>query len=256
MKTVAVIQARMGSTRLPNKVLADLGGSPMLAQVAARVRQARTVDEVVVATSTASQDDAVEVFCASQGISCFRGSENDVLDRYYQAARAFAADVVVRISADCPLHDPRVIDAVVSRFDPARADYVSNTVERTYPDGLDTEVFSFAVLERAWREAAWTSEREHVTPYIWKHPELFRIEQVKQSADLSALRWTVDEPRDLALVREVYRRLAGRDFTMNDVASLVADDDLLRTVNAGIPSNEGYEISVRSDRIVGTRERR
>ncbi len=256
MKTVAIIQARMGSTRLPNKVLADLGGKPMLAQVVARVRRARTIDEVVVATSTAPQDDAIESFCATQVISCFRGSEDDVLDRYYQTASAFKADVVVRITADCPLHDPRVIDTVVSHFDPARADYVSNTVERTYPDGLDTEVFSIAALERAWREAAWISEREHVTPYIWKHPDLFRLDQVKQSVDLSALRWTVDEPRDLALVREVYRRLEGRDFTMDDVASLVADDDVLRAVNAGIPGNEGYDISLRRDRIMGTGEGR
>jgi spore coat polysaccharide biosynthesis protein SpsF (cytidylyltransferase family) len=256
VKTVAVIQARMGSSRLPNKVLADLGGKPMLAQVVARVGQARTIDEVVVATSTAPQDEAIELFCASHGIRCFRGSEDDVLDRYYQTARAFGADVVVRISADCPLHDPRVIDAVVSRYDPAKADYVSNTVERTYPDGLDTEVFSLAALERAWREAQWTSEREHVTPYIWKHPDLFRIDQVKQAVDLSALRWTVDEPRDLALVREVYRRLDGRDFTMDDVVSLVADDEVLRTVNAGIATNEGYDISLRRDRIVRSGETR
>jgi spore coat polysaccharide biosynthesis protein SpsF len=254
VKTVAIIQARMGSTRLPNKVLADLGGRPMLAQVIARVQRAQTIDEVVVATSIAPQDDAIEIFCASQGISCFRGSEDDVLDRYYQAARAFMADVVVRITADCPLHDPRVIDTIVSHFDPARADYVSNTVKRTYPDGLDTEVFSLAALERAWQEATWTSEREHVTPYIWKHPELFRLDQVTQPADLSALRWTVDEPRDLALVREVYRRLDGRDFTMSDVAALVNDDDVLRMVNADIPGNEGYEISLRRDRIARTGE--
>jgi spore coat polysaccharide biosynthesis protein SpsF (cytidylyltransferase family) len=251
MKTVAVIQARMGSTRLPNKVLADLGGKPMLAQVVDRVRHARTIDEVVVATSTAPQDDAIEAFCERGGIACFRGSEEDVLDRYYQAAKAFDADVVVRITADCPLHDPRVIDAVVERFDSGRHDYVSNTIDRSYPDGLDVEVFSIGTLARAWREAKWTSEREHVTPYIWKQPALFRIEQVVQPTNLADLRWTVDEPRDLALVREVYRRLGNRDFTMHDVAALLSDDAALRTMNAGIEANEGYETSLRRDRVVG-----
>ena len=165
------------------------------------------------------------------------------------------ADVVVRISADCPLHDPRVIDAVVERFDAARHDYVSNTIDRTYPDGLDTEVFSVGTLERAWRDAKWISEREHVTPYIWKQPELFRIEQVTQPVNLSALRWTVDEPRDLALVREVYRRL-GDEFSMTDVVTLLARDDGLRSVNAGIPSNEGYELSLQRDRMVEGEENR
>jgi spore coat polysaccharide biosynthesis protein SpsF len=250
MKTVAVIQARMGSTRLPNKVLADLGGRPMLARVVARVRQAHTIDEVVVATTTAPQDEAIEAFCTREGIACFRGSEDDVLDRYYRAARECHADVVVRITADCPLHDPKVIDAVVGHFDSARHDYVSNTLTRSYPDGLDTEVISMAALERAWRDATWASEREHVTPYIWKQPELFRIDQLTQPIDLSALRWTVDEPRDLAMVREVYRRLGGSEFSMADVARLFGQDDGLRSANADIPANDGYETSLRRDRIV------
>lgn len=253
-KTVAIIQARMASTRLPNKVLADLGGKPMLAQVVARVRRAATIDEVVVATSVGPQDDAVEGFCRREGIGCFRGSEDDVLDRYYQAAHAFDAAVVVRITADCPLHDPRVIDSVVSAFVPGETDYVSNSIERTFPDGLDTEVFSVAALERAWREATWSSEREHVTSYIWKHPDLFRIRQVTQSVDRSSMRWTVDEPRDLELVREVYRRLGDREFGQADVVRLLEDETLLATVNAGIVSNEGYLISLQKDRIVGPAE--
>jgi spore coat polysaccharide biosynthesis protein SpsF (cytidylyltransferase family) len=223
----------------------------MLAQVIARVRQARTIDDVVVATSTAPQDDAIEAFCAEQGIACFRGSENDVLDRYYGAARTFGADVIVRITSDCPLHDPRVIDAVVERFDRRRHDYVSNTIDRTYPDGLDVEVFSIEALERAWREAKWVSEREHVTPYIWKQPTLFRIEQVVQPVNLADQRWTVDEPRDLALVREVYRRFGDRDFSMHDVVTMLSQDDALRGTNAGIATNEGYDISLQRDRLVG-----
>ena len=252
LKVVAVIQARMASTRLPNKVLADLAGRPMLAHVVARVRMARNIDEVVVATSTGPADAAIEAFCRSEGVTCFRGSENDVLDRYYQAALASHADVVVRITADCPLHDPAVIEQVVARFDPAATDYVSNTTERTYPDGLDTEVFSMATLDRAWREATWSSEREHVTSYIWKQPDKFRIAQVTQARDLSALRWTVDEPSDLALVREVYRRLGDAALHMDPVAALLDGDELLKSVNAGIDPNEGYRISLGRDSIVRT----
>src|SRR5579871_1881320 len=196
VNTVAIIQARMASTRLPGKVLADIGGRPMLARVIDRVRAASTIDDVLVATSTSRADDAIEVLCREHRIAVFRGDENDVLDRYYRAAQATRADVVVRITADCPLHDPQVIDTVVSRFDPSRFDYASNAVDRTYPDGLDVEVFSFQALERAWREAQWASEREHVTAFIWKHPDRFRLHHVCQATDLSAARWTVDEPSD------------------------------------------------------------
>jgi spore coat polysaccharide biosynthesis protein SpsF len=239
----------MASTRLPNKVMADLAGRPMLAHVVSRVRRARFLSDVAVATTLSSQDDVIATFCSDECIPCFRGSEEDVLDRYYEAARAFAVDVVVRITADCPLHDPRVIDAVVSEFDPATADYVSNTIERTYPDGLDTEVLSFATLTRAWREARWTSEREHVTTYVCKHPELFRIKQVRQPRDLSALRWTVDEPRDLAFAREIVRRLP-EGFGMEEVETLLAGNPTLRSINADIAFNEGHQISIRRDRMV------
>lgn len=247
MKTVAIIQARMASTRLPNKVLADVEGRPMLARVVSRVRAARRVDDVVVATSTNPQDDAVAAFCEAEGVACFRGSESDVLDRYYQAAGSVGAELIVRITADCPLHDPAVIDAVVARFDPATTDYVSNAIERTFPDGLDTEAFSMAALERAWREAEWTSEREHVTSYIWKHPDRFRLAQVTQDRDLSGLRWTVDEPRDLAFVREVYRRLGDGSLHMEAIADLLASDGALRAMNDGIDPNEGYKISLSRD---------
>ncbi len=220
----------------------------MLAHVVSRVQRARFVTDVVVATTMNSEDDVIASFCSNDRIACFRGSEDDVLDRYYEAARAFAVDVVVRITADCPLHDPRVIDLVVSEFDPASADYVSNTIERTYPDGLDTEVLSFATLARAWRDARWTSEREHVTAYVCKHPELFRIKQVRHVPDLSALRWTVDEPRDLDLAREIVGRLP-EGFGMEEVEALLAANPLLTSINAGIVANEGYQISLQRDRL-------
>jgi spore coat polysaccharide biosynthesis protein SpsF len=244
----------MGSTRLPNKVLADIAGRPMLARVVDRVRSATALDDVILATSTARQDDAIEQFCRREGVACFRGSEEDVLDRYYQAARWAGAEIIARITADCPLHDPAAIDMVAAAFVPGETDYVSNSIERTFPDGLDVEVFSFGALDRAWREAKWSSEREHVTAYIWKHPDIFRIRQVTQAVDRSAMRWTVDEPRDLELVREVYRRLGTKPFGQEEVVRLLEDETLLAAVNAGIVSNEGYLISLQKDRIVGPAE--
>jgi spore coat polysaccharide biosynthesis protein SpsF len=251
----AIVQARMASTRLPGKVLLDIVGSmPMLAVVLDRARRAGTVDEVIVATSDSTGDDPISDLCRRAGTRCFRGSEDDVLDRYYRAAAWAKADVIVRLTADCPLLDPAVIDLVVSSFNAGTDDYVSNTLERTYPDGLDTEVFSFGALARAWSEAGLTSEREHVTPYIWKHPDRFRIRNVASPVDLSAHRWTVDTPQDLQLVRAVYERIQRTVFGMADVVRLLETDPQIRALNAGIATNEGYERSLREDRWTPTRD--
>src|ERR1700758_4280892 len=150
---VAIVQARMGSSRFPGKSLAEISGRPMLWHVVNRVRKARLLDNVVVATSDKSSDDPIASFCCRESIPCFRGSEQDVVDRFYQTAKQFGAECLLRITADCPLIDPTVIDQVISRFQQGDFDYVSNTMRHTYPDGLDTEVFSFAALERVWREA-------------------------------------------------------------------------------------------------------
>lgn len=250
MSTVAVIQARMGSTRLPGKVLEDVAGEPMLARVVERARGARTLDRVVVATTTAPADDAVAAFCAERGYDIFRGSEDDVLERYHGAAVAFGARTVVRLTADCPLLDPGVIDEVVSVYHAGGYDYVANILECTFPDGLDTEVFSREALGRARGEARLRSEREHVTPYIRNHPELFRHRNVRGDEDWSALRWTVDEPRDLAFVRAVYERMRDREFTWRDVLELVRAEPELGQVNAGIERNEGYRRSLERDTTV------
>ncbi len=196
MKTVAIIQARMGSTRLPNKVLAEIAGRPMLWHVADRARRARSLDGVVVATSDSPADIAIVNFCVQNGVQCFRGSHDDVLDRYYQASKLFKADVIVRLTADCPLLDSRVVEKVIEEFFADNYDYVSNTLEPTFPAGLYTEVLRQEALEQAWRDARLKSEREHVTPYIWKRPLLFRLGIVKHGHDLSRLRWTVDEAED------------------------------------------------------------
>jgi glutamate-1-semialdehyde aminotransferase/spore coat polysaccharide biosynthesis protein SpsF (cytidylyltransferase family) len=242
MKTVAIIQARMSSTRLPNKVLADIAGHPMLWHVVNRVRQAQSLDEVVVATSHNPKDDEVAAYCCDQGIPCRRGSEDDVLDRYYQAAKAQEAEAVVRITADCPLMDPEVIDLLVRAFQKSDYDYVSNTLPYTFPDGLDVEVFSFRALEQAWREATKPSEREHVTPYL-RLSGKFKLFNVENGEDLSRQRhrWTVDDPTDLEFIREIYKSFpAGPIFGMNEVLALLQRRPELQRINQETVMNEGY----------------
>ncbi|MGD0657626.1 MAG: glycosyltransferase family protein [Syntrophorhabdales bacterium] len=243
---VAVIQARMSSTRLPAKVLMDIAGKPMLYHVVMRARRAKRINLVTVATSTHPDDDPVSLFCSAGEVPCFRGSLDDVLDRFYQAARHFNAGAVVRITADCPLLDPEVMDRVVQAFLEVNVDYASNTLKCTYPDGLDVEVFSMDSLEKAWRQAELKSEREHVTPFIYNHQDIFSALNVRHATDLSALRWTVDEKEDLAFVRAVYDRL-GTIFGMKEVLSLVRQFPELQATNAGFVRNEGYLKSLQED---------
>lgn len=251
MKTVAIIQARMASTRLPGKIMADVAGTPLLGHVVRRARQARSLDLTAVATSDQPADDVVARYCAETRVPCFRGNEADVLDRYYQAASRFRADVVVRLTADCPLLDPAVIDRVIGVFRTRDYDYVSNTLEPTYPDGLDTEVFRREALERAWREARLKSEREHVTPYIWKQPALFRLTNVRHEPPIGGRRWTVDEPEDLEFVRQVYMHLGPEpSFGMRDVLLLLDEQPKLRSINARIGRNEGYTKSLREEGVM------
>ena len=232
---VAIVQARVGSSRLPGKVLADLAGRPMLARVVERVCRAARVRDVAVATSRRPEDDAVAALCRAIGVRCVRGSERDVLDRYHDAARATGADDVARITADCPLLDPAVLDVVAEAYHGARADYACNIEPPTFPHGLDVEAVSREALERAWRNARSPEEREHVTLYIRDRRAQFRCVNVRHHADLSALRWTVDEPRDLAFVRAVYDHLGDVPFGMDAVLALVAAEPAVAALNAGIP---------------------
>lgn len=245
---VAIIQARMGSSRLRGKSLAEIEKRPMLWHVIHRVKRATLVDKVVVATSTAAADDAIEAMCRENNISCYRGSEHDVLDRFYVAARGEKAAQLVRITADCPLIDPEVIDRVVRRFQRGDLDYASNAMVRSYPDGLDTEVFSFAALERAWHEATKSSEREHVTPYL--RSEKFRTANVESDATTlyQHYRWTVDEVEDLEFIRAVYRALREKEhFGMKDVLDLIEKNPGLEKLNSEIVSNRGYYKSLFED---------
>ena len=237
---LAIVQARMGSSRFPGKALADICGRPMIWHVIERARRASRINQIVVATTDRRSDDSIADFCADQALACFRGSEHDVLDRFYQAAKKFDAQSVVRITGDCPLIDPNVIDRVIDRFADGKWDYASNTLRYTYPDGLDTEVFSFAALERAWHEATKSSDREHVTPFMKCEPFAVRSVENNKALPMGApLRWTVDYPSDLEFVRRIYSKLDGRtDFEI--VLKMLDEDIELRACSVPKVSNEGY----------------
>jgi len=256
---LAIIQARMGSTRLPGKVLADINGAPMLWHVMHRVQSARSIDHVAVATSNNSVDDPLVEFCLKNDYQFFRGSETDVLDRFYQAAKRFKAKVVVRITADCPLIDSLVIDKVVKTYLQGDYDYVTNTLHYTYPDGVDVEVFSFAALQTARQEAKSPLEREHVTPYL-RNSEAFKIHNVENEVDLSGryLRWTVDEPCDLEFVRAVYEKTAsvGLYFGIEAVLRLLDQEPDLAEINKGIICNNGYYKSIANETPVAALNRK
>jgi len=268
----------MASSRLPGKVLLDIAGQPMLARVVERARRARTVTQTVVATTVDASDDRVERLCAERGYPCFRGSAQDVLDRYYHAARQFGAEIVVRVTADCPVIDPELIDEVVialmgeefvsgqwtsvsaiaesdlrvdsSQQPSTRYDFVANRLPppwgRTYPIGLDVEVCTNSGLEIAWREARLPHQREHVMPFFYDNPERFRICLVNHDVDLSAYRWTVDTAEDLELLRQVYARFdGGDDFSWLDVLALFEREPELRRINEQVRHKDYRETDER-----------
>lgn len=250
MRTVAIIQARMSSSRLPGKVLHDIAGQPMLVRVLERARRGKTVDDVMVATTTDPADDPIVRMCHERGYPVYRGSMFDVLDRYYGAARQAQADVIVRITADCPVIDPQVIDQVVDTFHAQGADFACNRLpppwKRTWPIGLDTEVCSFTGLERAWKEASLPYEREHVMPYFYDVEGRFKVVVVDHDPDYGSLRWTVDTAEDQRLLREIFARFNGSDtFTWMDVLHLIEREPQLLQINAGVRHKVGTEVDSR-----------
>jgi spore coat polysaccharide biosynthesis protein SpsF (cytidylyltransferase family) len=218
---VAAIQARTGSSRLPGKVLADLAGKPVLARVVERVRRARSPDAIVVTTSVAAGDDAVAALCERIDVPCFRGSESDVLDRMYRAVAGLAPDAVVRITADCPLLDPDVLDAVVDLYTRTGADYASNINPPTFPHGLDVEICRFEVIGLVRARTRHPPDREHVTLHVRQRPDEFKLVNLTHDPDLSDLRWVLDLPGDLEFLKGVYARLGEGRFAMNDVLALL-----------------------------------
>jgi spore coat polysaccharide biosynthesis protein SpsF len=238
VKRVAIIQARMTSSRLPGKVLVDLEGRPMLAQQLARLRRCRNLDEICIATTTNHTDDPIVELCRKEDVAWFRGDENDVLLRYAGAAAERQAELVIRITSDCPLVDPEVTDRVIgAAFEPDdRCDYVTNR-ERNYPRGLDTEVFFTDTLMRMERLATSKPAREHVTWFCYRErADLFILREFNQSADNSDLRWTVDTPEDLALVRAIYAQsgIAERPLAYEELVAFVRARPELSAINAHV----------------------
>ena len=222
----------MGSTRLPGKVLLDLGGDTVLARVVRRVRRAKLISEIVIATTASSQDDRIVAECKRLCVNHFRGEELDVLDRYYHAAQASKADAVVRITSDCPLIEPEVTDKVVRVFLDDLPDYASNTQTRTYPRGLDTEIMTAEALARAWKEASKGYQRVHVTPYLYENPDKFRIRQIVGQRDYSGYRWTLDTPEDLTFLRTVLTCVGNDDrVKWTEILRLLERDQDLAKIN-------------------------
>jgi spore coat polysaccharide biosynthesis protein SpsF len=230
--TTAIIQARMSSTRLPGKVLLDLAGEPMLGRVVERTGRARTIDRVIVATTVESEDEPIVELCRSRGWTVSRGSRDYVLDRYYQASVADGADLIVRITSDCPLIDPEIINRVVKRLD-GTVDYASNiNPRRTFPRGLDVEVFTFAALSAAWQDDREATGREHVTPFLYRHPERFRIALVESDRpETASHRWSVDTPEDYELMQRIYSHFGRREFNWLDVLDLLDQHPDWREMN-------------------------
>lgn len=230
----------------------DILGKPMIGHLLDRVKLSQMIDKIIVATSGLSENDGLCDYVKKIGFDIYRGSEDDVLDRYYQTAKLFNANVIVRITADCPLIDPRVVDQIIQYYldHKQEVDYVSNTTAPTYPDGLDTEVFSFDALAKAWNEARRQTEREYVTSYIWKNGKRFRLANVAYQNDFSFMRWTVDEERDFLFVKRIYEELyqGGNEiFYMEDIINFLKAHPEVMLLNQGIKRNEGYVRSLKEE---------
>ncbi|WP_252312056.1 cytidylyltransferase domain-containing protein [Sinobaca sp. H24] len=236
MKVVAIIQARMGSTRLPGKVLKEINNKPLLEYQFERLKQTKKIDQLIIATTTNKADDPIIEFCKNNNLSYFRGSENDVLSRYYEAAKKYNADTVVRLTADCPIIDPSVVDDIILTFENNEHDYVSNTLKRFYPRGMDTEVFAFDALEKAHKNADKPFEREHVTPYIYLNPKIFHLHNLEYVTDQSAHRWTVDTEEDFLLIEKIlgHFHAEANTFSMEDTLSYINKHPELKEINATI----------------------
>jgi len=239
MKVICVVQARMGSTRLPGKVLMDLAGKPSLLHQIERLLGAKKIDHIVVATTTKEQDNAIvkAVKNCHPRVTAFQGSEMDVTDRYYLAVKDFHPDAVIRITGDCPLIDPEVVDKVIEEFINSKADYVANVLgKRTYPRGLDTEVFSFQFLEKMWKELNDELDRESITLYVRRNPSLFKCKNVTSPVDYSFHRWTLDERDDYELIKTIYQELyvKNTNFKMKDILELFKKRPELIKINQHI----------------------
>lgn len=249
-RVVAIVQGRMASTRLPGKILADLNGQPVLAWVVRRAQRAAGIDQVVVATSVSTDDDVVEAFCKEEGFACSRGSLHDVLDRYVTAAHAHDAEVIVRLTGDCPFVDPGMLADNLHTFLAAQPplDFAANRLpgQRTIPIGLDAEFCTLAALETAWREAKEPHQREHVMPFFYENPDRFNILHIQHSLNYGHLRWTVDTPEDLELARRIAASFPDDTFTWQDILALFERQPELAAINAAVAHKSERDVDARA----------
>lgn len=246
---LAILQARMSSSRLPGKVLKNILGEPMLLRQIERIKRCKNIDRLIVATSDQESDDKIEKVVKDQGIECYRGSLNDVLDRFYKAAQKYNPEHIVRLTADCPLTDWEVIDKVIDVHLNEKNDYTSSALNPTFPDGLDAEIIKYDVLKYVWENARKFSERDNVTIYVYTRPEKFKLGSVESDINLSNLRWTVDEPEDFKLVETIYNRLyyVNNAFLTRDILNLLSEEPKLMKINSKFERNEGLKKSLKND---------
>ena len=243
-----IVQARTGSTRLPGKVMLKLDEkNPVLYYVLEQLRSCKLVDKIIVATTTLDEDDVIENFVNGMNVDVFRGGSNDVLDRYYQCAKKFSIDTIVRITADNPLVDPTIVDDLIKKFISNSYDCLTNAYVRTFPYGTEVEIFSFESLEKAWKNAKKPSEREHVTPYLYNNPNNFKIFNVEHLKNISNLRWTIDRENDFTLVKLIVHKIKKRPILMNDILNLFSKEPELFEINRNDILNEGYQKSLKED---------
>lgn len=244
MSVNAIIQARCGSTRFPNKVFALIDGKPLLWHVVNRLKYATKIDDIIVATTVSEKDDKIEQWCKENNVYCFRGSEENVLNRYYSASEAFPSEYVVRITADDPFKEPKVIDAVITKLIEEGYDHVTNNLPPSFPEGLDCEAFKKSALDRSEKEAETAFEREHVTQYIYHHPEIFKIGNVSNPENLSYLRWTIDKDVDFEMVKAVYahRNPANKGILlMDEILEILKANPEIEKINSEVERSAMYK---------------
>lgn len=244
MTVNAIVQARCGSTRFPNKVFADIDSKPLLWHVVYRLKCAAMIDEIIIATTTNPNDDRIENWCRAESVKCFRGSEKDVLNRYYSASKAFPSDVIVRVTADDPFKEPEIIDRVIRKLIDENLDLATNNFPPSFPEGLDCEVFTFDVLELMEKSTQDLFEREHVTQYVYHHPEKFRIGNVVSGKQLSSYRWTIDNREDYEMVKAVYanRRTGSTGvMLMDEILEIIKHNPEITSINAQVKRSAMYQ---------------
>jgi len=247
-KTVIILQARTGSKRYPNKVLAKIEGKSMIWHIINRLKKVKNAEKIILATTNYSEDDKLIKIANTNGIFSFRGPKNNVLKRFFQCASIFEANTIIRITGDCPLVDPKLIDKMIYFFNSHNYDYVSNTIEPTFPDGLDIEIFSFSTLQKLLKKSKLKSEKEHVTSYLMKHQKQFKIYNYQNKTNLSHIRLTVDEKQDIKLIRKIYSQMKPLlIFSSTHVLKLLKNQPNLLEINKNLNRNQGYTNSLKRD---------